>query len=1297
MDEQELQALFDKLRSGAQLTDDELKKLNTALNGSTKNLDQFKSALKDSAKDVTKSLGRFALDIGDGSKGFTQLNPLIDSVSNALGGMAKAIPFAGEAMSAAVKATAEGTKFVIEQLQKTTQTFQDLSDVGAVTAKGMSGIQEQFLRSGMSLNGFQKSIKENSASLARFRGLTADGAEEFSKIVGGIVDSKAGDELRRIGFSADAIGEASGAYVAQQTRLGLAQNKTQKQLSQGAVEYAKELDQLTKLTGMSRKEIQAQQDAALSEGRFRAQYDEMVANGQEAAAKELLDFQTQISKIAPELGQAIRDQSTGMTNSDAAIKGFNSTAGQLPDIIERLKAGEITRDQAIQELQNATRDNVQTQRDYSKALGDGTGTFLKYSELSDLNNATMADGVLKAKQAQDAQVAGQDELTNKTVEAQKNMEQMSRQIQNLGFTLMPAAATAISGFTDSLNEFLKFVSKTTGVEIPGIAGGKGGTGVGAGPGRTAADTAATAVDLAVNPDKLLADQKSRAELVAKQDEENYKKAKLTEKASIVTAKAIENLGDALGDVVSLVGVKSIGSRIKGIAGAAKEERVASDTAELEKTGRGDAGTKKYLGGQAAPAGPAGPSGGAGQAGGAVGSEPVGPGAQGKPGGAGGGANTRSTGGKATTDKPIKAVTGAGPGFTEVQTTDDEKQRREGVRNWRNNNPGNLEMGAFARSFGAVGSDGRFAVFPTLADGTKAKEELLFGSKSKYANLSITDALNRYAPPNENNTAAYIKSVASAVGVDPGTILNKLDSGQRLQMLEAISRVEGFKTGKIVSAADGGVFSGPTKGYPATLHGTEAVIPMSDGKSIPVKFDKPDRQQLVEAYKDMFKTLNPAKSDSINISDIVDDMTRSIAPDKNAIGDQITSAIRDMTRSIAPDKNAIGDQINTAFKDLSKSLTPPDKNAVNINDQINTAFKDLSKSLTPPDKNATGDQINTAFKDLSNSLAIDKTNVNNQITTAFKDLSNLLTIDKTNINDQITTAFKDMSMSMAPDKNNISDQITSAIKDMSKSLAIEPIKFDPPSIQQLVETYGDAFRTLIPGMTVNKQGDGLAIELGSVADKLSMAVDEMFAAMPEMKKQFNYGKMEPGDFMRAMLATPEGKVFSAQNDIGVQGKNSLETEESKALRDQYDLIREMIRQQDSAAIKAGKMSGGSIEDPLSRMEVLAEDYIKRQQVRTGWGTGDWQTGEVGKQNLFDDNAKVITELVKGLQENAQTATEDKVTGILEKFTNSFKEMFTQQSTQRNTATPELIGAIQEMVQAQRDNVSISSKILQVSQN
>ena len=37
-------------------------------------------------------------------------------------------------------------------------------------------------------------------------------------------------------------------------------------------------------------------------------------------------------------------------------------------------------------------------------------------------------------------------------------------------------------------------------------------------------------------------------------------------------------------------------------------------------------------------------------------------------------------------------------------------------------------------------------------------------------------------------------------------------------------------------ADGGIASGPLSGYAATLHGTEAVVPLPDGKALPVKID-----------------------------------------------------------------------------------------------------------------------------------------------------------------------------------------------------------------------------------------------------------------------------------------------------------------------------------------------------------------------------------------------------------------------------------------------------------------------------
>ena len=39
-----------------------------------------------------------------------------------------------------------------------------------------------------------------------------------------------------------------------------------------------------------------------------------------------------------------------------------------------------------------------------------------------------------------------------------------------------------------------------------------------------------------------------------------------------------------------------------------------------------------------------------------------------------------------------------------------------------------------------------------------------------------------------------------------------------------------------SYSTGGIASGPQSGYPAMLHGTEAVVPLPNGRSIPVEID-----------------------------------------------------------------------------------------------------------------------------------------------------------------------------------------------------------------------------------------------------------------------------------------------------------------------------------------------------------------------------------------------------------------------------------------------------------------------------
>jgi hypothetical protein len=142
---------------------------------------------------------------------------------------------------------------------------------------------------------------------------------------------------------------------------------------------------------------------------------------------------------------------------------------------------------------------------------------------------------------------------------------------------------------------------------------------------------------------------------------------------------------------------------------------------------------------------------------------------------------------------ISSVTEAGAGFTTVTKADGTVVKREGLRSWRNNNPGNVEAGDFATAKGAVGDDGRYAVFRTYEEGREAMRSLLFEGKN-YRTKTISEAITRYAPPKENDTALYIKRVTDALGVSDSTKLSDLSNDQRATMLDAIQKHEGFKEG-----------------------------------------------------------------------------------------------------------------------------------------------------------------------------------------------------------------------------------------------------------------------------------------------------------------------------------------------------------------------------------------------------------------------------------------------------------------------------------------------------------------------
>lgn len=120
------------------------------------------------------------------------------------------------------------------------------------------------------------------------------------------------------------------------------------------------------------------------------------------------------------------------------------------------------------------------------------------------------------------------------------------------------------------------------------------------------------------------------------------------------------------------------------------------------------------------------------------------------------------------------------------------RRSGGTRAWRNNNPGCLRYSDFTIAQGAIGEAGGFAVFPNEEIGMKAIGTLL--KSDKYRNLTISQAISKYAPPHENDTANYNAYLSKITGLSISKKLSELDDNQITKVVKAIRIVEGWRPG-----------------------------------------------------------------------------------------------------------------------------------------------------------------------------------------------------------------------------------------------------------------------------------------------------------------------------------------------------------------------------------------------------------------------------------------------------------------------------------------------------------------------
>lgn len=112
-----------------------------------------------------------------------------------------------------------------------------------------------------------------------------------------------------------------------------------------------------------------------------------------------------------------------------------------------------------------------------------------------------------------------------------------------------------------------------------------------------------------------------------------------------------------------------------------------------------------------------------------------------------------------------------------------------TRGIRNNNPGNIRISDTPWHGKLIASkDPEFETFDAPVDGIRAMARILETYFDEYGLSTVTSIITRWAPPNENNTHAYIRAVCESTGFEPDAVLTP-DADTLGKLVPAIIRQE----------------------------------------------------------------------------------------------------------------------------------------------------------------------------------------------------------------------------------------------------------------------------------------------------------------------------------------------------------------------------------------------------------------------------------------------------------------------------------------------------------------------------
>jgi muramidase (phage lysozyme) len=274
-----------------------LQLFSAGLSGTAKSLTTFASGLINGQRGAelsAKAVSDFANPVLNAAGAIGTLLTLLSFIPGPIGFMSRGARIAGAAVfglgAAAGKAALSLNELAAKQIDAQFKSFNALSQSGIRLQDGFTGVIDTMQTLGMTMSEveqFNQLIGENNRSLAIMGGTATKGAKQFSEVAGQLVKGELGKQLEYMGVTQEEQRKATLSYMSIQARTGQLELNNTNKLIESSANFIKELDLAAQMTGTTRKDQMEAREAAMAETRFRAAMTMAIKEGNVAEINRL--------------------------------------------------------------------------------------------------------------------------------------------------------------------------------------------------------------------------------------------------------------------------------------------------------------------------------------------------------------------------------------------------------------------------------------------------------------------------------------------------------------------------------------------------------------------------------------------------------------------------------------------------------------------------------------------------------------------------------------------------------------------------------------------------------------------------------------------------------------------------------------------------------------------------------------------------------------------------------------------------------------------------------------------------